>query len=439
MILVILREVICAIPVSTLVLSPGDLRILAINDAFTHLMGYSPEECVGHPGRDFGFWVNPSQQIAVVEQLKAHGSITGLEARLSRKSREHFTAVVNGTWVSVGGREYMLWFAIDITAERAARTESEWREQLLQALISTVDASPITVSDRHGFIRAVLGERWQRFTETRRTEMLGRHLTDFTDEKDGVKLLSALNDVFQTGTSRSVQWNPKPGPGRTVRGRLVPIHGQDGKIREVLGVSRDVTRQIQTAAALEANENIRQFLVDHVFDAMPEGMTVLNAQREVIWMNATCEELFGIRLDENLGRVYEEVVRQAILPFLEDPEAFVSQMSKTHAKGTGGTSHICHLLDSAPGGERWLECKSYSVTSEGLSGIRIERFADISPRIKTQERLRRLKSRIRVAQRHVGEGATPRSPGRASDALQEASQIVKELQELLLSPSSTDQ
>jgi PAS domain S-box-containing protein len=99
---------------------------------------------------------------------------------------------------------------------------------------------------------------------------------------------------------------PGPNESRTYWDTVLsPVRGKDGAYRNLLGVARDVTVEVETHAFLES-----------VIQLLPSPLTVKNAgDRRFILINRAAEDLLDICADDALGRTAQEL-------FGDDPRTF---------------------------------------------------------------------------------------------------------------------
>ncbi len=125
-------------------------------------------------------------------------------------------------------------------------------------------------------------------------------------------------------------------------------------------------------------------LLDHVFDDVGVGIVVVNADKEIVWMNRTVEDYFDLDRDTVIGRDKPTVVAERIAPRMADPDAFHETIRSTYEDmGTGATQFECRIAE----GERsqWLEHRSKPIEGGPLAGGRVELYYDITDLRLTQQ------------------------------------------------------
>jgi len=108
-----------------------DRVCIGINEAFTHLYGYQPEDFVGKPllPADMDLWVDLADRDRFMAHLKEHGETLGFEAHLRRKDGSIFLAELSSSYLEIDGKPYHISISRDITG----RKQVEEQQRQLQA------------------------------------------------------------------------------------------------------------------------------------------------------------------------------------------------------------------------------------------------------------------------------------------------------------------
>lgn len=111
-------------------LSPDSINInqledgvyIDVNEGFTNILGYTPEDVIGRsslPG-ELGIWVNKFDRERLLAGLKANGEVVGLEAPFRAKDGRVVIGLMSAKIIEIQGRKCLLNITRDITGRRHA-------------------------------------------------------------------------------------------------------------------------------------------------------------------------------------------------------------------------------------------------------------------------------------------------------------------------------
>jgi PAS domain S-box-containing protein len=148
-------------------------RYVSVNEGFTRLLGYAPEEAVGRTVFDLSIWEDAAERQRLAQSLREHGRASDLQVRMRHKNGHTVIAEVSAEKIELDGQPCLLAFSKDITertrAEDALRASEEkfakaFRASPVAITLSTVQEGRfLEVND--GFLR---------MTGYRRDEVIGR-------------------------------------------------------------------------------------------------------------------------------------------------------------------------------------------------------------------------------------------------------------------------
>jgi PAS domain S-box-containing protein len=264
----------------------------------------------------------------------------------------------------------------DVTSRREAQAEVAFQA----ALLDEVDASVIA-TDTDGHIT-----HWSRGAERlygwTRAEALGRGAdlivsksTDFADVFAGVE-----QDGHWEGR---VPLGRKDGSEFPALVRVRAMEAADARPPGLIGVSVDVTEQVESERRLVAAKNY----MAAVADSMGEGLYTIDPSGQLIYMNHAAEKLLGFSEQELHGRVIHDVIHGLDVDGLARP---IADSEIMRASRDGVTVRVeddvfsCH-----DGGILPVDyTASPFVTEDGVAGCAVV-FEDITERKAHQQSLER--------------------------------------------------
>ncbi len=95
-------------------------RLVAVNDAFTKITGYQPNEVIGRTFREIGLWPDPHDREEFIKQIEKYGSQHLQEVTLTRKDG----SLIDGLWsvekIELEGKAHLISMLVDITEKKQA-------------------------------------------------------------------------------------------------------------------------------------------------------------------------------------------------------------------------------------------------------------------------------------------------------------------------------
>ncbi len=98
----------------------SDGMYLDINEGFTKIMGYTPEEAIGRTSLELNIWKSPEDRQRLVQGLQASGYVENLEARFVGKDGKVRTGLMSARVLELHGEKVILSVTRDITERKQA-------------------------------------------------------------------------------------------------------------------------------------------------------------------------------------------------------------------------------------------------------------------------------------------------------------------------------
>ena len=286
----------------------------------------------------------------------------------------NYTPVMDASGVLTGVQIVSL----DITEHRNAEEALRESEEKLGFIAETIEdvfwmSSPVTdeilyVSPAYetlwGWSRESLYKSRQSFMNTVHPE-------------DRERLRNIRNEYAQDHWEAEYRIIRSDGMVRWIHDRGFPVREENGEVRLMTGVARDITDRMTAEETLRENE----LWMRSVFDALEESVVLVTPQRVVRDINSATERIFGFCKDEVTGRAtemfhidhahYEEFGRRILEAFKKGESAEFEFELKRKDGETFPSHHTVALLNDGEG------------KSIGIASI----VRDITERRKAEEAL----------------------------------------------------
>ncbi|MBI2569224.1 MAG: PAS domain S-box protein [Candidatus Schekmanbacteria bacterium] len=302
--------------VDALVTVDPDLSITDVNEQFVRLAGYSRDDLVGSPFKDY--FTEPDRAAAGVRQTLEEGTVTNYELVLKSLSGKRTVVSFNaGTFKDTAGRVAgILAAARDITAQQKLQEQLRDQQSYNRSLIeSSVDA--LVTVDPNGVITDV-NEQTVKLTGMNRRQLVGSPFVDyFTDPQ---RARAGVSKTFEEGTVTNYELVVKSRSGRkvAVSFNAAVFRETSGEVGGILAAAREITVQKRIEQELRDQQSYTRGLIESNIDALmttdPLGI-ITDVNKQMCEVTGTSrEELIGTPFKDYVTdpRRAEDGIRQVL-------------------------------------------------------------------------------------------------------------------------------
>ncbi len=162
-----------ASPISNSITSLHTGRILEVNRAFESYFGYSRAEVIGSTTVELGLWADPTDRLAYVKELEAHGSVRAFEASLRNRAGQVGTYLMSAERVQIAGEPYLVNVIEDVTERRSGERALRESEEKFHKAFRT-SPHPLSVADFETGALIEVNEAYERATGLTQQQLIGR-------------------------------------------------------------------------------------------------------------------------------------------------------------------------------------------------------------------------------------------------------------------------
>ncbi|SDJ64715.1 PAS domain S-box protein [Natronorubrum texcoconense] len=266
-----------------------------------------------------------------------------------------------------------------------------------RALVETIDDGLYQL-DADGRFVAVNDELVDA-TGYARDELVGEHVSLLLDDStiDAIEREIAIR-LRSDDDAATLELDVRTADGGTlpVELRINPIVDGD-EFRGTIGVARDRSRPTRKVHATDVERSTPTDIADTssgsittILDDANIGVVVLDDAFDVVWVDETFEDVFGLERESIVGRDNRAVLEDTLAETVAEPGSFAETVLATYDEGSYADGLECRVIGTAGDDleERWLEYQSEPIESGEYAGGRVELYYDISDQKRSEGALR---------------------------------------------------
>ena len=365
-------------------------RLIDVNGRYCELVGYTPEELIGHTVGELRLHVETHDRQAVMRRLLVEGSIVGVETRFRRKDGGLRDILVNLELMELAGEAAPVMVAqiVDITDRKAAEQRLLQSQALLKmaSRMSRLGAWQVEIPS--------LEVRWS--DEVREIHgvppdhqpTVGSSL-EFYDPDHRGRIRETAARCVSEGTPFDTEARIRRPDGAHIWVRVLgeAVRDASGRVERIQGTFQDITRRRKDEEHLRLLENCISRLSDIV--VITEAEPIDDPGPRILYVNDAFERRTGFTREEVLGRAPR---------ILQGPRTQREALDRIRTALSNWSPVREELINYTKSGEEfWLEIDIVPVadpTGHYTHWVAIER--DITERKRAEQALRVSEERFRL-------------------------------------------
>jgi len=279
--------------------------------------------------------------------------------------------------------------------DRAVQAQGESEERLCRVLENL--PAVVVLYDRERRIQYINSYTSQ-VSGMRPEQFLGKREEEVFPPETAAPVVTVLEAAYTTLTAQSRELDlDLPGMGtRHLLLRCVPLLNDSGMLREVVGITQDLTEWKRAQLVLQQQAEREVHILQTMVAAAPAGLVMLDRNLRQVQCSQRWLDDVGLTRDQVIGKPHYE-------SFPELPEAW----KEAHRRGLNGESLRARdeLFTAPDGGVHWVNwgIQPWGDQGETTGGIII--FSeDITGRKRAEQSVAETEMRYRALFEHMSEG-----------------------------------
>jgi PAS domain S-box-containing protein len=257
--------------VSAFLIGP-DARLQYVNEQACRTLDYTREELLSMAVYDLDPNFQASRWDEYWSELKEHGSLH-FETQHRKKDGALVPVGISVNYVAFAGREYNWAFAHDISERKRTENELKHSYHLIKTIIDSMNDAISLIDTRDFTIISVNSAFVRAYGFSDESEIIGKHCYEVTHRRSDVCTapddICPLSETVRSGGHISVDHIHYGKRGEKIYAEVStsPITDENGKVTQVVHVSRDITerkraeqdRERLLADIARSNRELEQF------------------------------------------------------------------------------------------------------------------------------------------------------------------------------------
>lgn len=236
-----LKKIFSISPAMISITRVSDGIFLDVNEAYSTITGFRPDELIGNSSTLLGLWNNPHDRDQMVARLQSEKTVRGIDIQIRTKSGRVRDVLASFTPIKIDDDECLIGIALDVTERH--RNDAEMRK-LSRALEQTADT--VMITDSAGIIEYV-NPAFEKITGYSTLDTIGRKPNILCSGKQSPEFYHTLWETILSGEVFSevfVNMN-KSGKLYYEAKTITPLRNTEGEITHFVATGRDISERIE--------------------------------------------------------------------------------------------------------------------------------------------------------------------------------------------------
>ena len=370
-------------------------RIVFVNNAALHLLGYTLEELQNKSLLQFGAGYDAFSDTSLgrIVSVEVHNGILNYEIRLTTKNSKHKTCLLHANEIAHEGQIIDLCTLEDITERIEAEHKLQQNESNLTAIISSLEDIVFEFSSNGVFLNVWTAEEEQLFFP--KEAFIGNTIEDVFGIQFGQQFADMIRNVVATKETMLLEYK-SPVNDQWYLSKTSYIHTPRTSEPKVSMLVQNITKRKRAEEAVQIAVSRLGALIQN----LQAGILLEDEHRRIVLTNETFCAMFGIPAtpEQMVGADCSDSAEQSKGNFME-PERFVSRIREILSRREIVTNEEIRLVDG-----RILERDYIPIFLENRYYGHLWQYRDITEKMRTQEELQRSEARYRIVTESASDG-----------------------------------
>ncbi|MCC7134538.1 MAG: PAS domain S-box protein [Gemmatimonadales bacterium] len=245
-----------ASPISILLATYPEGRIVDVNPAFCRLFERRREDVLGRTTHEIHLWANEADRERMLDQLRREGRVDGMEFPFTTEAGDLRTVYLSIERVQLHGEWHSLASSVDITALKRIDAALQASEIRYRTLFDTIRETIYVLSPDGRF--SEMNQGFEAATGWHREEWVGRPFIDIIHPEDQTRAMAMFTNVVGGAQEEATDFRILCKGGGWILAECTPVRAivEGDRLVGFLGTGRDVTAQRQLESGLRQAQKL---------------------------------------------------------------------------------------------------------------------------------------------------------------------------------------
>jgi len=312
---------------------------LEINEGFTAITGYEPEDVIGKSSLDLNIWMNFENRERFVQVLAESGVVNNFEVPFRRKDGSTLVGFMSARVIEIGGEPCLLSITRDITERKLAdeliRKSEDKFSKAFRACPEAISIASL-VNGRY----VEVNEGFLKITGFERSEVIGHTSAELNVWIDPVERQQYLDKMAKYGYLRNteIQFRMKNGEQRdfTVSSEVIEIGGENCSLNFII----DITERKRAEEQLSYTVS----LTNAALESTADGILIVSRDGNIARWNRKFVDIWHV--PENLLTTEtKDQVLYHVAAQMSQPEEFLAKVMELYENLEKSSLDLLNLAD----------------------------------------------------------------------------------------------
>ncbi len=370
-------------PAAVIITKLSDGRYIDVNETFLQLFEYTRQEIIGHTSPEINVFAEPGGRAKFLRVLQKEGRIHNQEMIFRTKTGKLIPTILSVEKFYLNGEEHLLTTLIDITERKKAEEALLESQQRWSTTLSSI-GDAVIATDTEGKITFMnsVAEQLTGWTFSEAEQKPITSVFRIVNERTRRQVESPVSKVLKlgiiVGLGNHTVLVRKDETEVPIDDSGAPIITEEGRIRGVVLVFRDITERKKNEVILERQAAL--------IDLSPDAIIVRKPSGQITFWSKGAEKIYGWTKKEAIGKTTQDLFQtkfsqpfEEILDELNREKRWLGELIHKTKSGREVTVQSWWLAEKTEAGE--------------ITSI-LESNVDLTERKKTEQEIAEAKQRL---------------------------------------------